>query len=201
MGRAELEDVLPLRSVDVAGDAHLLPWTRRECQFKGCAPVPIHCGLQERLSHQRGLEIFAGLGLHGNTSWSPTALVSVALCWAWSESKNLTDAFDEAKRQCAKLGITALSTYQGFMGALVTRTDSLMLVLWPVLHQRMQEIGGRYWRIDTWVPIAFDGSRSSAPRTESAEKALCAPNYGKGKTATAPTATSTAGAFPCATAW
>ena len=67
-----------------------------------------------------------------------SALVPLAACWAWSESKNLTDAFDEAKRQCTKLGINTLSIYQGFMGALVTWTDPLMLVLWPVLHQRMQ---------------------------------------------------------------
>ena len=129
------------------------------------------------------VEVFAGLGLHGNISWSATALVPLVLCWAWSESKNLTDAFDEAKRQCTKLGINTLTTCQGFMGALVTWTDPLMLLLWPVLHQRMQEIGGKFWRIDGWVPIAFDGSRSSAPRTESNEKALCAPNYGKGQTA------------------
>jgi hypothetical protein len=47
----------------------------------------------------------------------------------------------------------------------------------------MEQIGGKFWRIDRWVPIAFDGSRSSAPRTKSNEDALCAKNYGKGKTA------------------
>jgi len=47
----------------------------------------------------------------------------------------------------------------------------------------MQEIGGRFWRIGEWVPIAFDGSRSTAPRTKSNEAAYCAANYGKGKTA------------------
>ena len=129
------------------------------------------------------VEIFAGLGLHGNTSWSPSALVWLALCWAWSQSKNLTDAFEEARHQCGKLGISALSTYQGFLYALVTWTDRLLLVLWPILHRRMQEIGGAHWRIDGWLPIAFDGSRSSAPRSASNEKALCAANYGTGKTA------------------
>jgi hypothetical protein len=33
------------------------------------------------------------------------------------------------------------------------------------------------------VPIAFDGSRSTAPRTKSNEAAFCASNYGQGKTA------------------
>jgi hypothetical protein len=74
-------------------------------------------------------------------------------------------------------------TYQGFMGALTRWTESLMAVLWPILHQQMAEIGGKFWRIGGWVPIAFDGSRSSAPRTRSNETAFCAKNYGKGKTA------------------
>jgi transposase len=47
----------------------------------------------------------------------------------------------------------------------------------------MQEIGGQFWRIHGWVLIAFDGSRSSAPRTKDNEQAFCAPNYGRGKTA------------------
>lgn len=128
-------------------------------------------------------EIFAGLGLHGNTSWSAVSLVWQALCWAWSESKNVTDAFEQATDQCGQLGITTLSTYQGFMNALATWTDGLMGVLWPVLHQRMQQIGGAFWQVHGWVPIAFDGSRSSAPRSTSNEQALCAAGYGKGKTA------------------
>ena len=39
------------------------------------------------------------------------------------------------------------------------------------------------WSLGGWVPIAFDGSRSTAPRTESNEQALCAPHYGNGQTA------------------
>ena len=33
---------------------------------------------------------FASLTLHGNTRWKPAALVWLALCWAWSEARNLT---------------------------------------------------------------------------------------------------------------
>lgn len=127
--------------------------------------------------------IFAVLKLHGNTSWLPCSLVWLALCWSWSESKFVTDCFTQAVECCQLIaGNSALSTYQGFMGALVRWTDSILPVLWPVLHQRMQEIGGDLWRIDGWVGIAFDGSRSTAPRSESNENALCAPNYGHGKT-------------------
>jgi hypothetical protein len=128
--------------------------------------------------------IFSKMRLHGNTKWLPKYLVCLALVWAWSESRNLTDAYVEAVQACDRmLGCVMLSTYQGFMGALVRWTATLMKILWPVLHERMEEIGGRFWRIGGWVPIAFDGSRSTAPRTTANEVAFCAKHYGKGKTA------------------
>ncbi len=128
--------------------------------------------------------IFSKLRFHGNSKWLPMGLVWLALCWAWCETRNVTDAFDEAVTACRRMfGAAPLSTYQGFMGALVTWTPSFMPVLRGVLQQRMEQIGGKFYRIDGWVPIAFDGSRSSAPRTKSNEAALCAKNFGKGKTA------------------
>jgi Transposase DDE domain len=127
--------------------------------------------------------IFAGLPLHGNTTWRPAALVWLALCWSWSDARNVTDAFAAAAAQCGRLGVTGLTTYQGLMNALVAWTDSLLALLWPILWQRMEEIGGASWRTGHWLAIAFDGSRSTAPRTESNEKAFCAANYGRGKTA------------------
>ena len=78
---------------------------------------------------------------------------------------------------------SAVGTYQGLMGALTRWTAPLMQILWPLLHERMEEIGGEFWRVGGWVPIAFDGSRSTAPRTRANERAFCAKHYGKGKTA------------------
>lgn len=128
-------------------------------------------------------EIFAGLKQHRNTTWTFIFLITQTLFWAWSESKNVTDAFTSATRQCNKLDGAALNTYQGLMGALVRWTGELMPLLWSRLHQLMQQLPGGFFEIAGWVPIAFDGSRSSAPRTEDNEQAFCAPNYGKGKTA------------------
>jgi hypothetical protein len=128
--------------------------------------------------------IFTNLKFHGNTSWSPRSLVWLALWWAWSECRNLTDAFDEAVEGCRKVSEpSSLNTYQGFMKAMVTWTSIFISLLCPLLQTRMREIGGKFWRINGWVLIAFDGSRSSAPRTKDNEQSLCAPNYGKGKTA------------------
>jgi len=127
--------------------------------------------------------IFPTIPFHGNTKWTPTGLVWLALCWAWSEARHLTDAFAEAFGVAHRMGGCTLSTYQGFMGALVRWTGTLLPLLRDVVQQRLEQIGGKFWRIDGWVPIAFDGSRSTAPRTKSNEAALCARNYGQGKTA------------------
>jgi hypothetical protein len=96
----------------------------------------------------------------------------------------VTDGFTQAVECCQLLaGESALTTYNGMMGALLRWTDPLLSVLWPVLHLRMEEVAGKRWRVHGWLPIAFDGSRSTAPRSQSNEKALCAPDYGNGQTA------------------
>jgi hypothetical protein len=128
--------------------------------------------------------IFSSLCFHGNSKWSPVSLVWMALFWAWCDARHVTDAFTEACTAYQKMfDVLPLTTYQGFMAALVTWTQRFLPLLHTVLQQRMEHIGGKFWRIDGWVPIAFDGSRSTAPRSKSNEAALCAKNYGKGKTA------------------
>jgi hypothetical protein len=128
--------------------------------------------------------IFAKVRLHGNVSWTASNLVLLALCWAWSDARYVTDAFADAARWCqALLGCSPLTTYQGFMGALARWTPQLLPILVAVLQQRMAGIGAKFYRIGGWVPIAFDGSRASAARTKSNEAEFCAKNYGQGKTA------------------
>jgi hypothetical protein len=127
--------------------------------------------------------IFAGLRLHGNTKWLPRCLAWLALCWCLVDARHVVDAFDQALAVCPSLFPATPATYQGFMAALVGSRAGLIPLLRGVLHRRMQQIGSPHWRIDGWVPIAFDGSRSTAPRTKSNEAAFCADNYGKGKTA------------------
>lgn len=93
-----------------------------------------------------------------------------ALCWAWAENKGAVDSFTYGSEWCRTLSEgTVLSTYQGMMNALERWTDPMMNILWKVLHQRMKQVGGQFWRTGGWVPIAFDGSRDSAPCTESNE--------------------------------
>jgi hypothetical protein len=110
-------------------------------------------------------------------------LIWLALLWAWSDQRNLTDAFASALEQGGSLlpGM-AVSTYQGLMNALVKWTPQLIPLLCQVLQGCMQQLG-RHWRMHGWLPLAMDGFRSDAPRTRSNEAAFCAKNYGKGKRA------------------
>jgi hypothetical protein len=129
-------------------------------------------------------ELFAKDEFHGNARWSPEQLTAQALIWSWQETKLVTDAFDHTKEVCEELGWkNTAQTYPAFMNALNRYNDLFV----PRLRERYQrlaeEVGGRFFRTGGWVLIGFDGSRATAPRTVSNERAFCAPNYGHGKRA------------------
>lgn len=140
--------------------------------------------LQAALSWIVNEGIFVSLTMHGNTSWLPVDLVVLAIVWVWSEKPRLTDAFNDAHHWSEKvLGRVAVSTYQGLLKALVTWTEIMLPLIWCRLHELMERHGDKHWRVGLWLALAVDGSRISVPRTKGNEKAFCAPNYGKGKTA------------------
>jgi hypothetical protein len=96
----------------------------------------------------------------------------------------VTDAFDTTLESCEVLGMKHVAqSYTSMMNAL----DRYQDVLNPTLrdqHQKLaREVGGSYFHEGPWVLIGFDGSRVTAPRTVSNERAFCAANYGKGKRA------------------
>jgi hypothetical protein len=126
-------------------------------------------------------ELFAQEEFHGNVRWKAEQLIGQALIWSWQETKFVTAAFEHTQEVCADLGWTKTTqSYTSFMNAL-DRYDDL---LGPRLRERHQSLaeqaGERFFRLDGWVLIGFDGSRATAPRTVSNERALCAPNYGHG---------------------
>lgn len=124
--------------------------------------------------------IFSHLSFHGNTKWKALDLTRLALLCFWSEKYNITDGFAEAMKRCRQLGFTvALTTYQGFMLALTNQLETFMPLLILQLHRQMEEVGGKFFTLEGFVPIAFDGSRNSAPRTKSNEAELCSASYGK----------------------
>ena len=129
-------------------------------------------------------ELFAKDEFHGNVKWNPEPLAAEALIWSWQEAKNVTDAFDQTLEICADLGLknTAM-TYTAFMNALDRYGDTFRSRLRERFQMLAEEVGGQRFRTGGWVLIGFDGSRATAPRTVSNERAFCAPNYGNGKTA------------------
>ena len=129
-------------------------------------------------------EFFSNDEFHGNTQWKANQLVGQALIWSWQESKYVTHAFEHSREICEDLGWTKTAkSYTSFMNAL----DSYDNVWRSRLRDRCQslaeQVGGRFFRTSGWVLIGFDGSRATAPRTVSNERAFCAPNYGRGKRA------------------
>jgi hypothetical protein len=123
--------------------------------------------------------IFSQLPLHGNVTWAASQLVVLAVLWVWSDKETLTGAFQHAKHLAMNmLGQVALTSYQGLSHALVTWGGRLMPLLQQRLHGLMERIGGDYWRIDGWLPLAVDGSRITTPRTGSNEIAFAAPHFG-----------------------
>lgn len=126
-------------------------------------------------------ELFTNQVFHGNINWRPEELVMQALIWSAQETKFVTDAFVHTQEVCEELGMQQIAhSYTSMMNALSRYSH----VFAPVMRERFQkvaeEVGGRYFTTDDWVLIGFDGSRATAPRSVSNERAFCAPNYGKG---------------------
>lgn len=121
---------------------------------------------------------------HGNTKWTPEQLAQQAIIWAWQDTKNVTDGFDVTMEICEDLKIdSGAKNYTSFINAIDRYRETFGRQLGLRLQELAEEVGGKFWRDRGWVLMGFDGSRVTAPRTVSNEKAFCAPNYGKGKTA------------------
>src|SRR3990172_1677914 len=79
--------------------------------------------------------IFADLRLHGNVSWTPMALVQLAIFWVWNNETSLVAAANEAIASVTVVfGSAAVTSYQALTGALKRYGH----VLLPPLWRRMQ---------------------------------------------------------------
>jgi len=126
--------------------------------------------------------MFAKMTKHGNVRWTGKFLVTLAILMCWSESKQLTAAFEKAASLSQRLfGVLAVTQYQSLMRALVTYGPQLLPRVWSRLQTLMQRVSPEHFRIGGWVPLAVDGSRFTTPRTLSNERAFSAKNFGKGK--------------------
>ena len=136
--------------------------------------------LQRALAWVVNENIFSEVSLHGNITWTAGQLVVLAVLWVWSDRGTLTGAFQHAKHLAlSMLGEVALTSYQGLSNALVAWTAALLPLIQRRLQCLMEQIGGDYWRIDGWLPLAVDGSRITTPRTQGNEAAFSAPHFGQ----------------------
>jgi hypothetical protein len=127
-------------------------------------------------------EIFAELRFHGNITWTPTALVRLAMFWVLSCETSLVAAANEAIGTVKSIfGTAAVNSYQALVGVLRTNTPVLLSVLWNRLHNLMQECDARSFRVGIWLALAVDGSRVGVPRTLKNEQRFCKPRKYAGK--------------------
>jgi hypothetical protein len=128
--------------------------------------------------------LFSKEEFHGNIKWAPEELAAQAVIWSWQDSKNVTDAFTKTMEVCERIGLkNGAKNYTRFINGLNHYRDTFGERLRTRCQQLAEKIGGRFFRKEKWVLIAFDGSRVTAPRTVPNERAFCAPNYGQGETA------------------
>lgn len=121
--------------------------------------------------------IFSDVRRHGNVSWTPFALVGLAMFWVWSPEAGLVEAATSAIARVKQLfGSAAVNSYQALTNALVRYTPQLLPILWRRTQQLMQQSGETTgWRLHGWLVLAFDGSRVSVPRTRNNETRFCKP--------------------------
>lgn len=128
--------------------------------------------------------LFSKEQFHGNIKWKAEQLAAQALIWSWQDTKKVTDAFEKTLEICTSLGLEGIAAnYTGFMNALAGYREIIRSGLRTRLQALAEQVGGRFFRTAGWVLMGFDGSRATAPRSKSNEKAFCAPNYGHGKKA------------------
>jgi hypothetical protein len=151
--------------VEITGD-----FTRRESGMKTGKSLT-DGALKQAVDWLFHDQMFATFKQHGNTTWSFSTLVTMALLWAWGA--------DEGLQQRFRSGLAILphlyrrrqwgTTYQGFIKILKTWTARLLPVVIARLRERMQEVAGAHWTIHGWVVLAVDGTRIEAPRTKANE--------------------------------
>jgi hypothetical protein len=105
-------------------------------------------------------------------SWTPKSLIFVAVLWAWSDQKALTERFSHARKVVIAMGIlerAPAATYQAFLKILTTWTVVLAAILFDALRRRMQEDLAARFEVCGFSAFGVDGSRLELPRTESNE--------------------------------
>jgi hypothetical protein len=114
----------------------------------------------------------AGIVFRPDCTWTPEALTFMALLWAWSDEKTLTERFTTSRKIIrSQLGEQhePAGSYQAFTKLLRKWTDPLKDLLVAGFRKRIEEKLSSVWKVRGRLVFAVDGSRVAMPRTASNE--------------------------------
>jgi hypothetical protein len=112
----------------------------------------------------------SGVEFREDCCWTPLRLVCVALLWAWSDEKSLTERFVVACKIVTRgwrLRDPLATSYQSFMKMLRRWTPHLRSSVQEVFRRRMRGALSSRWKIAGFIVFSVDGSRLEMPRTAS----------------------------------
>jgi len=119
---------------------------------------------------------FQGIQFRQDCTWTVQTLAFAAVLWGWSDQRNLTDRFQDARQIIAFLGVTQGElgcSYQAFIKLLRKWTSVLRVALTQVFRGKMRTELGSVWQTHGWCVFAADGSRINVPRTRGNEERYC----------------------------
>ena len=134
--------------------------------------VAHHQDLKNTLDWLLASARLSDLKFRQDCSWTATGLIFLAVLWAWSDEKALTQRFFVARKAVMAMGILQripAATYQAFLKILATWTIVLATRLVEAFHQRMQSDLAERFHIHGFAVFGVDGSRLELPRTKSHE--------------------------------
>jgi hypothetical protein len=131
-----------------------------------------HQALKRALDWLLASARLSDLTFREDCSWTPKSLIFVAVLWAWSDQKALTQRFSHARKVVIAMDVLTripAATYQAFLKILTTWTVVLAAVLFDALRRRMQADLAARFEVCGFPVFGVDGSRLELPRTESNE--------------------------------
>src|SRR4051794_11267927 len=132
-----------------------------------------HQALNEALDWLLKPVLLSEIRFRKECTWTPKTLIFLAILWAWSDEKTLTERFFLARKVVLAMAIlarTPASTYQAFLKMLRTWTVALTVALVAGFRQRIRADLGEPLLVCGFAVFGVDGSRLELARTVSNEQ-------------------------------
>jgi len=130
---------------------------------------------------RRGLPLLSD---DARVRWTDRLVVINAILMTWMAAPTLRDAFEMAREVVVSMYRSRRRPGKTLSGFLQILGDKSLVLLERVVHglrQSVRQVAGSLWRMDRWVLMAVDGSRTECPRTRANERAFgCAGRHKTG---------------------